>query len=110
MKKNINSDSTSILARRSFDPNFNVFSVPAFYYPTRFRRRELSSYFYGQRRDYTAQLGRLYQAGVLQKSDVWSKPNGLIVWKDIIPFVTDKRELEQHKRQFEREQRGKRGE
>ncbi len=85
----------------SYDTDWVPFRACAFYYPTRFHRKSFTAY-YGNK-EYESRLKLLYQAGVLQKAEVWPKPNGLIVWKDIILFVIDGKELERYKKQFERE-------
>ncbi len=91
----------SYILNCSYDPDFSVFCAHDFYYPTPFRRKGFSSG--SPQPDYVSRLRDLYEAGVLQKAEVWPKANGLIVWKDTILFVTDGRELDNYRRKFERE-------
>ncbi len=86
----------------SYDSEYFLFRAYELYYPTRFRRDVFTAY-YGNKPDYEARLKRLYEAGVLQKAEVWPKANGLIVWNDIILFVTDGGELDNVRKRLERE-------
>lgn len=88
----------------AFAPLHAPFDAHQFYYHASFlSRKQYSSIHHARNPEYIKRVNRLYQAGVLQKAEVWSKPNGLIVWKDIILFVADGIELERCKKQFERE-------
>lgn len=98
-----NKHALSPLLESSYNPNFSTFIGQSFFYPKRFCRRMLSTDCPGHRRDCAALLKILYEAGVLQKAEVWPRANSLIVWKDIILFVTDGKELENYKKQFARE-------
>lgn len=98
---------TTHLLDHSYDPNFSVFAAQEFFYPAPFRKGCFSSYMGQKRKGYEARLKRLYEAGVLQRAEVWPKPNGLMVWKDIILFVTDGVELNNYREKFEREIRKK---
>ncbi len=52
---------------------------------------------------YKAQLRQLWEAGILDKARAWPHENGLIVWEDIILFVTDAKLLEAYKKQLAQE-------
>ena len=86
----------------SYDPSWNCFSAYEFYYQTEFRGERFRS---GHPNDpkYKAQLKRLWEAGILDKAQAWPHENGLIVWKDVILFVTDAKELEGYKKQLAQE-------
>ena len=45
------------------------------------------------------------KAGILDKAKVWPNKNGLIVWQDIILYVTDEKVLNNYKKQLEEEYR-----
>ena len=87
---------------QSFDPSFGSFSSYAFYYRTDFRGENFRSDNPNDPK-YKAQLKRLWEAGILDKAQVWPHENGLIVWKDVILFVTDAKALENFKKQLAKE-------
>ena len=86
----------------TFDPPFSLFSAYTFYYPTNFRGW---TFFPDRLNDpkYKAQLRRLWEAEILDKAQAWPYENGLIVWKDVILFVTDAKALENCKKQLAQE-------
>ena len=73
-----------------------------FYYPTAFRDGERFHPDIKNTR-YKAQLKRLWEAGVLDRACAWPHKNGIIVWKDIILFITDAVLLEKYKKQLAQE-------
>ena len=86
----------------SFDPVFDLFSAYTFYYQTEFRGEHPHP---GRPNDskYKAQLKRLWEAGILDQARAWPHENGLIVWEDVILFVTDAKLLEEYKKQLAKE-------
>lgn len=107
-RQNLVSSAPSMFS--SYDQPVHPFMPYEFYYPTRFRIHLTCFSAYHETRlatsdkpKYIARLKCLYQAGVLQKAEVWPKPNGLIVWKNIILFVTDGKALEKYRKQFRQE-------
>ena len=83
-----------------YDAPWDSFHAHEFYYQTDFRDEN------PPRPDdpkYKAQLKRLWEAGILDKASAWPHENGLIVWKDVILFVTDAKALENCKKQLARE-------
>ena len=86
----------------SYDARWDLFHAHEFYYQTDFRGER-------PRPDrpndpkYKAQLKRLWEAGILDKASAWPHENGLIVWKDVILFVTDAKALENCKKQLTKE-------
>ena len=80
----------------------SLFSPHTFYYQTDFRRTIMRPDRPNDPR-YKAQLKRLWEAGVLDKAQAWPHENGLIVWKDVILFVTDAKLLEEYKKQLAQE-------
>ncbi len=96
-------DGAQYILNNSYDDNYRIFIPYEVYYPVQFLSGRKYPFAMRKKPEYVAALKRLYQAGVLQKAEAWPKPNGLIVWKDTILFVTDGKELEMYKKQFERE-------
>ncbi len=86
----------------SYEQVSDPFRPHEFYYSSHFRDKHFTLA-HRNNPDYIARLKQLYQAGILHRAEVWPKPNGLIVWRDIILFVTDGRELDNYKKRFERE-------
>ena len=85
-----------------FSYNLSKLESLAFYYPVNF----ISQYFSPEMQDkkaYYEQLKRLYDAGILDKAKAWPDENGLIVWDDIILYVTDEKILEDYKKQLQEE-------
>ncbi len=85
-----------------FSWNLFPFVAENFYYPADFIRTRLRF----ERLDdpkYKAQLKHLWEAGTLDKARAWPHENGLIVWKDIILFVTNAKLLEEYKKQLAKE-------
>lgn len=95
-------DQGSDLLRYSYDTPWDLFHAHEFYYPTKFRGESLRP---DRPNDpkYRDQLKRLWEAGILDKARAWPHENGLIVWKDIILFVTDAKLLEEYKKQLAQE-------
>ena len=95
-------DNGDSLLSFSYDAPWDLFHAYEFYYQTEFR---------GERPrptrpndpKYRVQLKRLWEAGILDKAQAWPHENGLIVWKDIILFVTDAKRLEDFKKQLAQE-------
>ena len=86
----------------SYDATWDVFHAYEFYYQTEFR----GEYPHPTRPNdpkYRTQLKRLWEAGVLDRARAWPHENGLIVWKDVILFVTDAKALENCKKQLSKE-------
>ena len=91
------------LIGHSYDANWDLFHAHEFYYPTAFRDKLR---FWPNTIDnggYKRQLKRLYDAGILNKAKAWPDKNGLIVWKDIILYITDEKILEDYKKQLQEE-------
>ena len=86
----------------SYEAPWDIFHAHEFYYPIKFRGEH-------PRPDrpndlkYRAQLKRLWEAGILDKAQAWPHENGLIVWEDVILFVTDAKLLEEYKKQLAQE-------
>ena len=86
----------------SYDATWDVFHAYEFYYQAEFRGER-------PRPDrpndpkYKAQLKRLWEAGILDKAQAWPHENGVIVWKDVILFITDAKALENCKKQLAKE-------
>ncbi len=96
-------DSDSWLALTgSYEHFAGLFSPHTFYYQTDFRRPNLHPELPNDPK-YKAQLKRLWEAGILDKARAWPHENGLIVWKDVILFVTDAKLLEECKKQLAKE-------
>ena len=95
-------DNAESLLSYTFDCHWSAFSAHAFYYQTDFRGTHLR---FNRPNDpkYKAQLKRLWEAGVLDKAQAWPHENGLIVWEDVILFVTDAKLLEEYKKQLAKE-------
>ena len=93
------------LLTSSYDARWDVFHAHEFYYPTKFRVEGPPTHRPNRPDDpkYKAQLKRLWEAGILDKARAWPHENGLIVWKDVILFVTDAKLLEEYKKQLEKE-------
>ena len=86
----------------AYDGPWRVLQTNEFYYPTDFIGESPRP----DRPDdpkYRAQLRRLWEAGILDKAQAWPHEDGLIVWKDVILFVTDAKVLENCKKQFVKE-------
>ena len=83
--------------------NLRSFDAVDFYCQQGFRKEALSSYRSGDKLKVKVELKRLWEAGVLDKAQAWPHENGLIVWKDIILFVTDAKLLEEYKKQLAQE-------
>lgn len=86
----------------SYDAPFDVFHAYEFYYPTSFRGERPRPDFLAAPK-YKAQLKRLWEAGILDKARAWPHENGLIVWRDVILFITDAKALENCKKQLAKE-------
>ena len=86
----------------SYDATWDVFHAYEFYYQTEFRG-EYPRPTRPNDPKYRTQLKRLWEAGILDKAQVWPRENGLIVWKDIILFITDAKALENCKKQLAKE-------
>ena len=89
----------------SFGYDLYPFDSLAFYYPINFVSWKLKcdtdlKYLKSGNKD---QLRRLWEAGILDKARAWPHENGLIVWKDVILFVTDAKLLEEYKKQLAQE-------
>ena len=88
--------------------NLHPFFAENFYYQSDFGR---TNFLYKRPGDfdrsddprYKAQLKHLWEAGILDKAQEWPHENGLIVWEDIILFVTDAKLLEEYKKQLAQE-------
>ncbi len=95
-------DQGSDLLKYSYDACWDIFHAHEFYYPTKFRGERLRP---DRPNDpkYKAQLKRLWEAGILDKARAWPHENGLIVWEDVILFVTDAKLLEEYKKQLAQE-------
>ncbi len=85
----------------SYDAPWDLFHACEFYYQTEFRGEHPHPIHPNTK--YRAQLKRLWKAGILDKARAWPHENGLIVWKDVILFVTDAQLLEDYKKQFAKE-------
>ena len=86
----------------SYEASWDLFHAYEFYYPVSFRAKE--NYRPEMKNSkYKDQLKRLYEAGILDKARVWPHENGLIVWKDVILFITDAKALENCKKQLAKE-------
>ena len=92
-------DSGNSLLSFSYDAPWDLFHAHEFYYQTEFRGEILRSDRPNDPKS-KAQLKRLWEAGILDKAQAWPHENGLIVWKDIILFVTDAKALENCKKQL----------
>ena len=91
------------LLHHSYDAVWDVFHAHEFYYPTSFRDNlQFWPNTINNKAD-KEQLKRLYDAGILDKAKAWPDENGLIVWKDIILYVTDEKILEDYKKQLQKE-------
>ena len=86
----------------AYDCPWRVFQTNEFYYPTDFIGESLRPN-YPNDPKYKAQLKRLWEVGILDKAQAWPHENGLIVWKDVILFVTDAKLLEEYKKQLAQE-------
>lgn len=95
-------DSGNNLLAFSYDAPWNLFRAHEFYYPTSFLDREIFSTDISQA-NYKTRLKRLYDAGILDKAKAWPHENGLIVWDDIILYVTDQKVLDDYRKQLARE-------
>ena len=95
-------DQGSDLLKYSYDARWDLFHAHEFYYSTKFRDERFR---YDRANDpkYRAQLKRLWEAGILDKAQAWPHENGLIVWKDVILFITDAKALENCKKQLAKE-------
>ena len=91
----------------SFSYNLHPFDLITFYAPINFV--SLKVWLRGNKMltdletGYKIELKRLWEAGILDKAQVWPHENGLIVWKDVILIVTDVEMLEKYKRQLANE-------
>ncbi len=74
-----------------------------FYYQTYFRGERVRSDKGLMLSQYKSELKRLWEAGILEKAKAWPHENGLIVWKDVILFVTDAKLLDEYKQQLSKE-------
>ncbi len=95
-------DRAANLLSFSYDTVWNPFVAHEFFYPTYFRG-ERPRPDHPNDPKYRAQLKRLWEAGILDKAQAWPHENGLIVWKDVILFVTDAKLLEEYKKQLAKE-------
>ncbi len=86
----------------SYDAPWDLFHAYEFYYQTEFRGEHPRPNHPNDPK-YRAQLKRLWEAGILDKARAWPHENGLIVWKDVILFVTDAKLLEEYKKQLAKE-------
>ena len=86
----------------SYDATWDVFHAYEFYYPTEFRGDHPRPT-RPNAPEYKTQLKRLWEVGILDKAQAWPHENGLIVWKDVILFVTDAKLLEECKKQLAKE-------
>ena len=89
----------------SFGYNLDAFDGTVFYYPLNFVSQKMKCYteLKALKPGYQDQLKLLYEAGILDKAQAWPHKNGLIVWKDVILFVTDAKLLEEYKKQLAQE-------
>ena len=85
----------------SYDANWDLFHAHEFYYSRPFREERIFT-MRPSEREYQEQLKRLYDAGILNKAKAWPDENGLIVWDDIILYVTDEKVLEDYKKQLKK--------
>ena len=86
----------------SYEASWDLFHAYEFYYPVPFRAKE--NYRPEMKNSkYKDQLKRLYEAGILNKARAWPHENGLIVWRDVILFITDAKALENCKKQLAKE-------
>ena len=83
----------------SFDCPWRIFECYESHYPTCFKGEKFCLTVYSDF-EHEAQLRRLWETGILDKAQAWPHENGLIVWKDIILFVTDAKLLEEYKKQL----------
>ena len=87
----------------SYDTPWDLFHAHEFFYPTNFRGGARLHPNHPNDPKYRAQLKRLWEAGILDKACAWPHENGLIVWKDVILFITDAKLLEEYKKQLAKE-------
>ena len=87
----------------SFGYDLNPFDGLAFYCPINFVPFKCDTKLKDLKSGCKDQLKLLYKAGILDKARAWPHENGLIVWKDVILFVTDAKLLEEYKKQLARE-------
>ena len=86
-----------------FSQNLYPFDAVNFYCQQGCRKEVLSSYRPHNRHKVKVELKRLWEAGILDRTQAWPHENGLIVWEDVILFVTDAKLLEEYKEQLAQE-------
>ena len=87
----------------SFGYDFNPFDGLNFYWPINFVSFKCDTKLKYLKPVCKDQLKLLHEAGILDKARAWPHENGLIVWKDVILFVTDAKLLEEYKKQLAHE-------
>ena len=95
-------DVGATLLHAGFDAPWSVIRAHEFYYQTEFIRDRFRDDRLNDPKCKAA-FKQLWEAGILDKARAWPHENGLIVWKDVILFVTDAKRLENCKKQLSKE-------